>query len=273
MADNKDDSNNSNITNIQKYRDLKDMAEKIKNPIRPKLNVRWSEDPSITIIVATSSNAVIGSNNKIPWRLKNDMLRFKNYTKGKAVVMGINTFESLPAPLPDRINIVLTRDLKRVEAVTNKFKEKYPDREVPPIIHFSSINDLRGSWPVIVETYDKKYDLKELVVAGGHSLYSSFIELADKVLLTFVKTKIQGEGLVYFPKTDFTVLRHWKPIEEQSFFSDKDNEHEYKFYTFVRPQQAKVISFTGKSEISKLDRAATYEIVNKVYGNSSKPTN
>src|SRR5690554_2907018 len=63
----------------------------------------------ISLIVAVSENGVIGKNNELPWKLSSDLKRFKYYTKGKAVIMGRKTFESIGQPLSDRINIILSK--------------------------------------------------------------------------------------------------------------------------------------------------------------------
>ncbi|TLY54567.1 MAG: dihydrofolate reductase, partial [Gammaproteobacteria bacterium] len=66
--------------------------------------------PLITLIVAMAQNGVIGRANALPWRLPRDLQRFKAFTLGKAVLMGRRTFESIGRPLPQRANLVLTRD-------------------------------------------------------------------------------------------------------------------------------------------------------------------
>ncbi len=68
------------------------------------------ENRELTIIAAVSINNVIGNDNKLIWKLSNDLKRFKNLTTNHSVIMGRKTFESLPNPLPDRNNIVITRD-------------------------------------------------------------------------------------------------------------------------------------------------------------------
>ena len=67
----------------------------------------------ITIIAAIGRNNVIGSEGRLPWKMKADMKRFKEKTKGKTVVMGRKTYESIGKPLKDRANIILTRNSRR----------------------------------------------------------------------------------------------------------------------------------------------------------------
>ena len=67
---------------------------------------------NISIIVAMSKNRVIGKNNTMPWHLSDDLKNFKSVTTGKTVIMGRLTYESIGKPLPNRKNIVLSRNLK-----------------------------------------------------------------------------------------------------------------------------------------------------------------
>jgi dihydrofolate reductase len=66
--------------------------------------------PDIVFIVAVADNGVIGADNKLPWRLKSDLKRFRTMTLNKPVIMGRKTFQSIGKPLPGRTNIVVTRD-------------------------------------------------------------------------------------------------------------------------------------------------------------------
>src|SRR5579859_4080384 len=69
-----------------------------------------TQRPLISLIVAMAQNGVIGRANALPWRLPEDLKRFKAYTLGKPILMGRKTFESIGRPLPGRLNLVLTRD-------------------------------------------------------------------------------------------------------------------------------------------------------------------
>jgi len=66
--------------------------------------------PLISVIVAMAQNGVIGRDNSLPWRLPEDLKRFRACTLGKPILMGRKTFESIGRPLPERTNLVLTRD-------------------------------------------------------------------------------------------------------------------------------------------------------------------
>ena len=68
-----------------------------------------NQTTKLTLIVAVSENNVIGKDNELVWRLKNDLKRFKELTSGHCIIMGRKTFESFPNPLPNRTHIVITR--------------------------------------------------------------------------------------------------------------------------------------------------------------------
>lgn len=234
---------------------------------REKLKIRYKTDPNITIIAAVAANGCIGNQNQIPWRLKTDLKRFQDYTMGKPVVMGINTFDSLPRLLKGRLTIVLTRNYSKVQLVVDRFKNAYPGVEVPDVIHLTSMNELRDSWEAVKKQYPQ-YEYNELIVAGGAKLYELTFPLCDKVILTTVEYKPQGDA--YFPKVEFGNKKLWKIVDSKEFSKDENNEFGYKFFTIERPSQAKILSFSGKCEISKLDRISTVEVIN---GTSNKSVN
>ncbi len=152
----------------------------------------------ISIIVSASENWAIGKDNKLLWQLSSDLKRFKELTTGHAVIMGQKTMESLPKKyLPNRTNIVLTDD---------------PNFSSENIIPAFSIADALNK-----ATY---YDNEEIFIIGGGSVYKQFLPLADKLYLTVVHTKIDGD--TYFTKIDES---NWKL--EFSEFKDKDEKNEY----------------------------------------------
>ena len=72
----------------------------------------------ISSLVAMNSNRLIGVNNDLPWKLRDDLEHFKNYSMNKPIIMGRNTFDSIGRPLPNRINIIVSNKMKQVEAVS-----------------------------------------------------------------------------------------------------------------------------------------------------------
>lgn len=161
---------------------------------------------NITLIAAMDRNRTIGIGNKLPWRLPAEMAFFKKMTIGKTVLMGRKTFESLPKPLVDRRNVVLTRQT-----------DFHP--EGCEIVH--SIKEAL-----------ELYTAEELVVIGGADIYEQFLPFANQILLTKVEVDIEG-GDAFFPA--FSDL-HWKLVESESRDSDEKNKYAFTFQTFIRSE-------------------------------------
>ncbi|MDQ8733716.1 dihydrofolate reductase [Paenibacillus sp. LHD-38] len=159
---------------------------------------------AVTLIAAMDRNRTIGIGNKLPWRLPAEMAFFTKSTLGKTVLMGRKTFESLPKPLKDRQNVVLTRQ--------NDF---HP--EGCEIVHS-------------VEEALERYNGNELIVIGGADIYAQFLPFADKILLTEVNVEIEG-GDAFFPAFSET---EWKKVEFGARDSDEKNKYSFTFQTFIR---------------------------------------
>ena len=162
------------------------------------------ENRELTIIAAVSINNVIGNNNKLIWKLSNDLKRFKNLTTNHSVIMGRKTFESLPNPLPDRYNIVVTRD-------TNYSK--------PNIQVCSSIEDAINL---------TKTDTQPFIIGGGE-IYSQTINIVDKIELTRVHEEFDGDA--YFPEIPLDIF---ELINEENYNSDLENEFDYSYLTYKK---------------------------------------
>jgi dihydrofolate reductase len=152
-------------------------------------------------IVAASENNIIGIKNGLPWKLSNDFKYFKNKTWGMPVIMGRNTYESLKKDLPGRINIVLTQ------------KEDWHPQNV-----FVS--------PTIDEAIDKakESDAKEIFIIGGGKVFKDTINLVDRIYLTRVHTKVEGD--TSYPEIDTS---RWKMVSEESHPADEKNNYPYTF--------------------------------------------
>jgi dihydrofolate reductase len=132
----------------------------------------------IALVVARAANGVIGDHGKIPWRIPEDMRRFRNLTMGKPCIMGRRTWDSLPKkPLPGRLNIVVTRN---------------PDYAAEGAMLVSSLDQAfaraSGESP------------GEICVIGGEEIYRAAIPLADVIYLTDVVEDFAGDA--YFPPLD-----------------------------------------------------------------------
>ena len=158
----------------------------------------------LTIIAAASANNVIGFNNKLIWNIPKDLKRFKELTQGHSVIMGRKTFESLPFPLPNRRNIVVTRN-----------KDYSPEG----IEVFSSIEDA---------IYVCKDDLQPFIIGGGE-IYSQTINLVDKIELTRVYKDYQGDA--FFPDIP---LDKFELASELVNYLDDDSNTKYSFLTYIK---------------------------------------
>lgn len=169
---------------------------------------------TISIIAAmTWSGRVIGKDNDLPWKKSDmpaDMLWFQKHTKGKPIIMGRKTHESIGGILPGRKNIIITRD--------EKFR-------VP------------GRIAIVVRSPEEALkaagDVDEVMIIGGAEIYEKFLPLADKMYLTLADADLEGD--TFFPKYDES---EWKEIERQHFNADEENKYPYTFVTLERIKQA-----------------------------------
>ena len=149
----------------------------------------------INIIAAVGKNLELGINNKLIWHLPEDLKYFKEVTTGKTVVMGKKTYESIGKPLPNRKNIVLTRQNISISEVE--------------IIH--NIKDV----------LNKK---ESIFIIGGADVYKQFLPYANNIYLTEIDD--QKEADTYFPKFDKNLYE--KEIVKESTFKDIN----YKFVIY-----------------------------------------
>ena len=159
----------------------------------------------VAIVVAVAEGNVIGSRNDLPWYLPADLKHFKEITSGHTVVMGRTTFESilkrLGKPLPNRRNVVLTRD----PAFASHGVE---------IIH--NIEDIRSLGD-------------DIFVIGGAQVYAATIYLANRLYVTEVHTRIDGDA--HFPAIDRAI---WREASREKHFSDEKNQYAYDFVVYER---------------------------------------
>lgn len=149
-----------------------------------------------------SRNRVIGRNNKLPWKLPNELKYFKDRTLGKPVIMGRRTFESMPSPLPNRLNVVLTRAYKNLNKVV--------------VVH-----SLDEALAHAKQHCDEK-EIEECYVIGGTSVYAEALPHAQRLYATTVNAEIQGDA--YFPIYDES---QWTLVAETHH--PQDSEHVYSY--------------------------------------------
>jgi dihydrofolate reductase len=163
----------------------------------------------LSIIVAMSENRVIGRDGALPWHLPADLKRFKQLTMGHAIVMGRKTYESIARPLPGRRSIVLSRNVDYrpvgVDVVAN-----------------------------LQEALKQTDDQQEVFVIGGSSLYRMALPVADRIYLTEVATKLEGD--VLFPEFD---RNEWQLVDSLPAEIDEKSSLSFCFKIFDRAAAVK----------------------------------
>jgi dihydrofolate reductase len=159
---------------------------------------------AITIVVAMAENGVIGDSNRLPWHLPADLKHFKALTIGKPIAMGRKTFQSIGKPLPERRNLVLTRD------------RSFSAPGVETVASFEDALILTASSP-------------ELMVIGGAEIFRLALPKAQRMHLTRVHAHIPGD--VYFPAFN---AAEWRELERRAYPADSQNAHAMTFCSLER---------------------------------------
>ena len=160
--------------------------------------------PRVSVIAALARNRVIGIENRLPWRLPEDLAHFKALTLNHPILMGRKTFESLGRPLPGRTNIVITRN--------------------PGYRRDGCL--VADSTPAALALCR---DAAEIFFIGGAELYGQAIPLADRLYLTEVD--IEAEGDARFPDYDRSAFRE---ISRESHTGEKGDALEFDFAVYER---------------------------------------
>jgi dihydrofolate reductase len=155
----------------------------------------------ITSVVAAAANNAIGKDNQLLWKLPTDLKHFKIITSGHTVIMGRKTFDSMGKPLPNRRNIVITRnaDLKIEGAEVTQ-----------------SLDD----------AFAKCTDEAEVFVIGGAEIYKAALEKTNKIYLTRVHQDFEGDA--YFPDLD---PQKWVEVAREDHQADAKNPIDFSFIT------------------------------------------
>ncbi|MEO6231304.1 MAG: dihydrofolate reductase [Ferruginibacter sp.] len=164
---------------------------------------------SIGMVVAASTNNVIGKDNQLIWRLPNDLKFFKNTTWGFPVIMGRKSYESLNKPLAGRTNIVVTRkeDWHAAGVITA------PDIK-------TAIEKATAS------------NAKNIFIIGGGEIYRQSMEIADAIYITRVHAIVEGDTL--FPEID---KAKWQLISNEDFPVDEKHAYAYSFQLWKKYQK------------------------------------
>ena len=161
----------------------------------------------ISIIVAVAENGVIGKDNQLLWRLSEDLKLFKKRTSHHAVIMGRKTYDSIGKPLPNRLNIVISRskDLK-IEGCT-------------------VANSLQDA----IEIAKNESDKEEVFIIGGEKIYNLAENLATKLYLTKVDASLDGDAFF-----NLKPYENWKLLSSLSYQKDQKNEYEFEVLEMLR---------------------------------------
>jgi dihydrofolate reductase len=158
----------------------------------------------ICLVAALADNRVIGRDNRLPWHLPADLRHFRALTLGKPVIMGRRTHLSLDRPLPDRHNIVLTRQVDFCAVGCT-------------VVH-STTEALAVAAPAPV-----------VMVIGGAAVYAEFFPLAQRLYLTWVHGNFPGDA--YFPAWDEEA---WRETARQDCPADATHDIPYSFVILER---------------------------------------
>lgn len=164
----------------------------------------------LAIIVAQAENRVIGTNNKLPWHLPEDLRYFKQVTMSKPIIMGRKTYESIGRPLPGRTNIVISR------------QPDYAPDGVRVVASLEAAMELAESISVIDGA-------EEVMVIGGAQIYEQALAVADRLYLTQVHASVEGDA--WFPAI---AKDQWREVGREDFTAKEPNPYDYSFIVLDR---------------------------------------
>ena len=158
----------------------------------------------ISLIAAMARHRVIARGGRLPWHMPTDLQYFKRMTLGKPVIMGRKTYEAMGKALPERQNIVVTRQVGY----------QATDCEV-----VGSLDEAL----ILVQTAE------EVMVIGGGQLYQLALAQADRMYLTFIDAEIEGD--VYFPEWNPS---EWQEVSCDAHLADAENPYPFRFVILER---------------------------------------
>ena len=173
-----------------------------EDEISSKKKLQMFEKKTITLIAAAAQNDALGKDNDLIWHISEDLKRFKRLTTGHAIIMGRKTFESMPKALPNRTNIVLTKN------------ENY-----------------KAEGAVVASTIDEALVLagedNQPFIIGGAQIYSLFMDHCNRIELTRVHHDFEAD--VFFPKIDTS---KWKISKEEFISKTEDQPYNFTYITY-----------------------------------------
>ena len=164
----------------------------------------------ISSLVAMNADNVIGVNNDLPWKLKDDLQHFKNYSMNKAIIMGRNTYDSIGRPLPNRFNIVVSSTMAETEGLTIA-------QNLTDAIELAT-------------NYSISVDQDEIVLIGGARIFDEGMNYVNKLVISWVDApNIKGD--VYFPSFD---LSEWGQDKSEHFAKSDVNEFSFEVVEYLK---------------------------------------
>jgi dihydrofolate reductase len=157
----------------------------------------------VTAVVATSENHAIGKDNKLLWYLPADLKHFKQITTGHTVIMGRKTYDSVGKPLPNRRNIIITRQAIEI-----------PGCEV--------VNSIQAALALCK-------DEPEVFIVGGADIYKQAMHLTNRIYLSIVHKQFEADS--FFPEIN---KDEWKEVSREDYQPDEKNLYAYSFITLER---------------------------------------
>ena len=164
----------------------------------------------ISSLVAMNADNVIGVDNDLPWKLKDDLQHFKNYSMNKAIIMGRNTYDSIGRPLPNRFNIVVSNTMTETEGL--------------------SIAKNLAEALEMATNYSIAEHQDEIVLIGGARIFDEGMKYVNKLVISWVDApNIKGD--VYFPSFD---LAEWNQDKSEHFAKSDDNEFSFQVVEYLK---------------------------------------
>lgn len=173
-----------------------------EDEISSKKKSQMLEKKTITLIAAAAQNDALGKDNDLIWHISEDLKRFKRLTTGHAIIMGRKTFESMPKALPNRTNIVLTKN-----------------------------KNFKAEGAVVASTIEEALVLagedNQPFIIGGAQIYSLFMDHCNRIELTRVHHDFEAD--VFFPKIDTS---KWTISKEEFISKTEDQPYNYTYITY-----------------------------------------
>jgi dihydrofolate reductase len=181
----------------------------------------------ISLIAAIGKNNELGKNNTLVWNMPIDLAYFRKTTSGHPVIMGRKTFESIGRPMPNRRNIIITRDLNYKKDGIEVVHSLDEALELVKTSPQPSPGRRGGSFPFQGKAGD---EVEEIFIIGGEEIFKQSIPIADRLYITHIDAK-DKDATVFFPEIIPIV---WNEISHEEHKKDEKNPFNYTFSIYER---------------------------------------